>query len=245
MLIYIASFFTSAVLLGLDQWLKFWTDSNMTLGETAPLFGSLLELHYVRNYGVAWSLFSNMRWILVGVTGFIIIAVAAVIMLRLIRRPIGIFAAFLILGGGIGNLLDRIFLGYVIDMLRFPFWKSYPTFNIADICVVTGCILWLIYALFLPERDSDRTRRNRRGAGSRVQAQSQAQADAKNSAQTGSGDLNLNLNHNRASDTGDNTGAERELNKNIILSNILGRKSKNCVPPLLFRRGGQGVRFIF
>ena len=153
MLLYGISFSVAALLLALDQWSKYWTDSNLELGEVRPLLGSVLELHCVHNYGVAWSLFSGMRWVLALVSGCIVLAVAAMLLLRLIRHPLGIAAAFLILSGGIGNLLDRIALGYVVDMLRFPFWHSYPTFNVADICVVSGCILWLIYALAVKEEE--------------------------------------------------------------------------------------------
>ncbi len=151
MLLYVISFIAAGALLGLDQWSKYWTDANLAIGETVPFLGPVLELSCVHNYGVAWSLFSGMRWVLVGVTGVIVLAVISVIALRLIRHPLGIVAAFLILSGGIGNLLDRVFLGYVVDMLHFPFWPSYPTFNVADVCVVTGCVLWLIYALVIQE----------------------------------------------------------------------------------------------
>lgn len=153
MLLYGVSFSVAALLLALDQWSKYWADSNLDLGEARPLFGAVLELHCVHNYGVAWSLFSGMRWILAFASGCIVLAVAVMLLLRLIRHPLGVAAAFLILSGGIGNLLDRIALGYVVDMLRFPFWRSYPTFNVADICVVSGCILWLIYALAIKEEE--------------------------------------------------------------------------------------------
>lgn len=151
MLLYLLSFLISAALLGADQWTKFWVENHMALEEIRPLFPPVLELHAVHNYGAAWSLFSGARWVLVGVTGAMMLAVAAVLLLRLVRHPLGVFAAFLILSGGTGNLLDRIVQGYVVDMLRFPFWTSYPTFNVADVCVVTGCVLWLLYVLLIRE----------------------------------------------------------------------------------------------
>ena len=154
MLLYASSFIVAAVLLAVDQWAKYWTDAHMTLGQTAPLLGPVLELNCVHNYGVAWSLFSEMpwmRWVLVAVSGAIVTLVALVLALRLVRHPMGVLAGFLILSGGIGNLLDRIFLGYVVDMLHFPFWPSYPTFNVADMCVVGGCLLWIAYTLTIQE----------------------------------------------------------------------------------------------
>ena len=175
MLLYLISFLIAAALLALDQWTKYWVSANMSLGQTAPLLGNLLELNCVHNYGVAWSLFSGMRWILVAVTACIVIAVAAALALRLIRHPVGVFAAFLILSGGLGNLVDRVFRGYVVDMIHFLFWPTYPTFNVADMCVVTGCVIWILYAVFMQEpieapkarRERDRAERRARRAALR------------------------------------------------------------------------------
>ena len=154
----------AAALFAADQWSKAWVTAHMTLGETAPLWGDLLELNCVHNYGVAWSMFSGMRWLLIGVTGTIVLAVALAIVLRLIQHPLGIIAAFLILSGGLGNLVDRIVRGYVVDMIHLVFWPTYPTFNVADMCIVSGCVLWIIYALAIhePSEGGRRTGRRRR-----------------------------------------------------------------------------------
>ena len=66
--------------------------------------------------------------------------------------PLGVAAGFLILSGGVGNIIDRVRLGYVVDMFHFVFWPSYPVFNLADICIVAGAILGAIYYLFLYEK---------------------------------------------------------------------------------------------
>ena len=64
-----------AALLGADQWVKAWTAAHLALGETAPLFPGFLELMRVHNYGAAWSSFSGQRWLLLGATGVIVLAV--------------------------------------------------------------------------------------------------------------------------------------------------------------------------
>ncbi|MBQ9521074.1 MAG: signal peptidase II [Oscillospiraceae bacterium] len=174
MLLYILSSVVALGLLIVDQWSKAWVTQHMNLGETAPLFGNLLELNCVHNYGVAWSLFSGMRWLLVIVTGCIVVAVAAVLALRLIRHPAGVFAAFLILSGGLGNLIDRIFRGYVVDMIHLLFWPSYPTFNVADMCVVTGCVIWIFYALLAHEPSPEQLAKQRE----KVRAARQARKNA-------------------------------------------------------------------
>ena len=62
----------------------------------------------------------------------------------------------LLLAGGMGNLIDRLRLGYVVDMFHFQFWPSYPVFNVADICVVCGAALAAVYYLWLYEKHDRR-----------------------------------------------------------------------------------------
>ena len=139
-------------LLGLDQWVKHYVTVNIPLGEAQPLLPGLVELRTVHNYGAAWSSFSGMRWLLVAVTSVIVIAVAAVLIRRIVRHPVGVMAGFLILSGGLGNIVDRVRLGYVVDMFHLEFWPSYPTFNVADICVVCGALLGAVYYLWFYEK---------------------------------------------------------------------------------------------
>lgn len=142
----------SAALLAADQWVKAWTVAHLELGETADLFPGFLELMRVHNYGAAWSSFSGQKWLLLGVTSVIIVAVLWALAKKLVRHPLGIFAGCLIISGGVGNLVDRLRLGYVVDMLHFQFWPSYPTFNVADVCIVCGAILGAVYYVFLYEK---------------------------------------------------------------------------------------------
>ena len=111
-----------AALLALDQWFKHWITVNLPLGETRPFLPGFMQLRTVHNYGAAWSSFSGMRWLLVAVTCCIVLAVA-----------------------------DRVRLGYVVDMFELQF-ISYPVFNIADCCIVCGCIMGAVYYLWLYEK---------------------------------------------------------------------------------------------
>ena len=140
------------VLIGCDQLLKAWTVSNLALGESAAFLPGLLQLTRVHNYGAAWSSFSGMRWLLSAVTAAILIVVLVLLLRGVVRHPAGRVAGALILAGGLGNLIDRVRLGYVVDMFHFVFWPSYPVFNLADICIVAGAILGAIYYLFLYEK---------------------------------------------------------------------------------------------
>lgn len=138
-------------LLALDQWVKHWITANLPLGQGMPFLPGFMELRTVHNYGAAWSSFSGSRWLLVVVTSCIVLAVLAVLARRIIRHPVGLAACFLIISGGLGNIIDRVRLGYVVDMFNFLF-MNYPVFNVADICVVCGCVLGVIYYLFLYEK---------------------------------------------------------------------------------------------
>ena len=142
----------AAALLGLDQWVKHYVTVHIPLGEAQPLLPGLVELRTVHNYGAAWSSFSGMRWMLVAITGVIIAAVAVILIRRIVRHPVGVMAGFLILSGGLGNIVDRVRLGYVVDMFHLEFWPSYPVFNVADICVVCGALLGAVYYLWFYEK---------------------------------------------------------------------------------------------
>lgn len=135
-----------AALLAVDQWVKYWTVANLELGASAPLIPGFVELLRVHNYGAAWSSFSGMRWLLLAVTSAIVLAVCVVVAKKLVRHPLGLTAAALIVSGGLGNILDRLRLGYVVDMFNFQFF-TYPVFNVADMCIVCGAILGAIYYL--------------------------------------------------------------------------------------------------
>lgn len=141
----------SLALLALDQWLKYWVSAHIPLGQAQDLLPGLIELRTVHNYGAAWSSFSGMRWVLVAVTSAIVLAVLLALVRRIVRHPLGVAAGCLILSGGLGNIIDRVRLGYVVDMFNFQFIR-YPVFNVADICVVSGAALAVVYYLWFYEK---------------------------------------------------------------------------------------------
>lgn len=148
--------------LGLDQWVKGWTVSHFaapapdvlyaTADPAKALIPGVVELTRVHNYGAAWSSFSGMRWLLIAVTSLIVLAVAWALLRRVVRHPLGVAAGCLIISGGLGNILDRVRLGYVVDMFHLTLWPSYPVFNVADICIVGGAVLGAVYYLWFYEK---------------------------------------------------------------------------------------------
>ena len=85
------------------------------------------------------------------VTVLLMAAVAYLLVRRIVRHPLGVIAGLMILAGGVGNLIDRLFRGYVVDMFDLTLF-SYPVFNFADCCVVVGAILGAVYYLFLYDK---------------------------------------------------------------------------------------------
>ena len=134
-----------AALLGADQWVKAWVMGHLQMGETTSLFPGFLELMRVHNYGAAWSSFSGARWLLIALTAAGMCAIAW-LLVKIVRHPLGQWSLAIILGGGIGNLIDRVRLGYVVDMLDTMF-MDFPVFNMADVFVVCGTVCALIYYL--------------------------------------------------------------------------------------------------
>lgn len=143
---YLFSALLAGALLGLDQWVKRWVSLHIPLGESRPFLPGLVELRTVHNYGAAWSSFSGMRWMLLAVTGAIVLAILFLLVRRVVRHPLGVLGCCLIVSGGLGNILDRFRLGYVVDMFNFLF-MDFPVFNVADMCIDAGCVLALIYYL--------------------------------------------------------------------------------------------------
>ena len=139
------------VMIAGDQALKGWTVSHLELGESTPFIPAIMQLTRVHNYGAAWSSLSGKTVLLIAVTAVMMIAVAVLLIRRVVRHPLGVAACLLILGGGIGNIIDRIRLGYVVDMFDLLLF-SYPVFNLADCFVVVGAILGAVYYLWIYEK---------------------------------------------------------------------------------------------
>lgn len=147
------------VMIAGDQALKGWTVSHLELGESTPFIPTIMQLTRVHNYGAAWSSLSGKTVLLIAVTAVMMIAVAVLLLRRVVRHPLGVAACLLILGGGIGNIIDRIRLGYVVDMFDLLLF-SYPVFNLADCFVVVGAILGAVYYLWIYEKFDARKKSN-------------------------------------------------------------------------------------
>ena len=140
-----------AATIAADQWLKYWTVTHLELGQSAPLIPGVMQLTRLHNYGAAWSSLSGQTVLLIAITAVLLIGVSVLLIKKIVRHPVGVAACILILGGGIGNMIDRVVLGYVVDMFDLLLF-NYPIFNLADCFVVVGTVLGAIYYLTLYEK---------------------------------------------------------------------------------------------
>lgn len=131
----------------LDQLIKYAVVNSMALYQTIPVLEDIFHITYIHNTGAAFSMMEGMRVFLI-LLPLIMIACAVIYMFikRKAGHPLMMTSVALIAGGGIGNLIDRALLGYVVDYLDF---RVFPIFNLADICVCTGCGLLILYVLFI------------------------------------------------------------------------------------------------
>lgn len=133
------------IFLALDQLSKYLVDSSMELGQTIPLIKGVFDLTYVRNDGAAWNILSGKQTLLIVVTGAVMLTIIAYVIVN--RKKISLLEKLslgMIVGGGIGNLIGRASVGYVIDFLNI---QIIPVFNVADIGVTVGCILLILTIL--------------------------------------------------------------------------------------------------
>lgn len=143
----------AAILVLLDQGTKMLALESLKPAGSVTVLPGLLDLTFVENRGVAFGMFSGQRWMILVLTGAIIGAL--VYYYKRLPEAQGYrwvrCALVMILAGAVGNLIDRIFRGYVVDFFEFTFVRWY-VFNMADIYVVLG-VIWLMFLMFFVIKD--------------------------------------------------------------------------------------------
>lgn len=129
----------------LDQSVKFFVLGHIPLNHSEVLFNNIFSLAHIRNYGAAWSILQGQQWFFT-VISLIAIVVVIYYFIKLWKNWGYALGLTLILGGTIGNLIDRLRLGYVIDMFQLDF-IDFPIFNVADCALTVGVLIVLIVML--------------------------------------------------------------------------------------------------
>lgn len=135
-----------AVLVGADQLIKLWAVQALEPVGAMPLIPHVVELRFVLNPGMAFSLLSGKQLFLIAATGAALLLVAYWLFFRSRGKKLQQAALILVLGGGIGNLIDRVLNGEVVDYINLLFMR-FAVFNFADICVCVGVALWVLVIL--------------------------------------------------------------------------------------------------
>ena len=135
-----------AALVGLDQAIKFWAVSALQPVGAMPLIPHVVELRFVLNQGMAFSLLSGKQLFLIIATSIALILVAYGLFFRSRGKLLQQIAFILVLAGGIGNLIDRVLNGEVVDYIN-PLFIDFAVFNFADILVCVGVALWVLVIL--------------------------------------------------------------------------------------------------
>lgn len=133
-------------LIALDQWVKFEIVKNIQLGEVKPFIPKIVSLTYLRNTGAAFSILENQQWLFAVIT-LVVIGAAIWYLSKHIKGSVWLLSALcLIIAGGIGNFIDRMRQGFVVDMFQLDF-INFAIFNVADSYLTIGVLVLIVMML--------------------------------------------------------------------------------------------------
>ncbi|MGI6621746.1 MAG: signal peptidase II [Clostridiaceae bacterium] len=135
-------------LIGIDQITKWYFLTNQLQYDKFPIIKDFFYLTYLENRGAAFGILQNFRWVFIILT---IAVVGGMIWYFIKNRNLVLRTSLaFIISGAVGNFIDRVLRGFVVDFLDFyPFGYDFPVFNVADICINIGVFLLIIYVLFI------------------------------------------------------------------------------------------------
>lgn len=135
-----------------DQIMKLWIQGNVALGEVFGKIPHIAEFVFVKNTGAAFSILSGKVWLLSAVSMIFCIAVVVYMIWKRPKNPLLCTSLALIFAGALGNAIDRIAYGYVVDFINLSF-MNFPVFNIADIAITIGAVLIVVYEVFFDKNN--------------------------------------------------------------------------------------------
>ena len=146
---------SAAALVIVDQLLKIWVLGTLVGAPSVTLIPGLLQLTYVENRGAAFGIFQGKTQLLSIVTGIVLAGIIVALVMGKFKHKLVLWSMGLIIAGGVGNLIDRVLRGFVVDYIYFvPI--NFPVFNLADCCVVSGTFLLVVYLLLIEPRQERR-----------------------------------------------------------------------------------------
>ena len=136
----------AAAIAALDQLFKYFILESVAQTGPVKVIGDLLSFVYVENRGVAFGMFQNHIWVFAALTIVLIGVFVWLIVSKKLTGKLFLVSAMLMIGGGLGNLIDRIFRGFVVDYLSLSFFP--PVCNFADYCITLGAVMFVAVLLF-------------------------------------------------------------------------------------------------
>ena len=142
------------IIIALDQISKYWVVNNIGLTDSITVIPDVIDFVYVKNTGAAFSFLANKTYGIILLSCVSVAFCIAVVWFMIKKKPknkLLTISLALMLSGAIGNVIDRIFRGYVVDFIETTF-INFPVFNVADIAITIGAVLVIIFVLFF-DRD--------------------------------------------------------------------------------------------
>lgn len=138
------------VLISGDQLVKHWVIAHIAVGASQPVGGGVLALTNLHNDGAAWSLLAGQQWLFTVITVLALLAEGYFLWRWRHQSPL-VWPLALIIAGTVGNFIDRLQNGYVVDMFELLF-VNFPIFNVADCCLTVG-VIWLMVIIIREEEE--------------------------------------------------------------------------------------------
>lgn len=148
----------AVIILIIDQIAKYWVNANLIVDSASPIIPGFVQLTNVQNTGAAFGIFKDGRWFFIVLT--VVVAVAAIVLIRknIIKGKLGRWMLVMVIAGGLGNCIDRLFKGYVTDMFQFQFkifGQDFAIFNVADIFITICGVIFCLYLIFHREPEEE------------------------------------------------------------------------------------------
>ena len=152
--------FVVVIILIIDQLTKLWINTSFDVGAASPLIPGFIQLTNVQNKGAAFGILGTgaWRWFFVILTIAVTIGVIVLLSKNIVKGKLGRWMLVLVIAGGLGNCIDRIFNGYVVDMFQFQFkifGQDFAIFNVADIFITVSGIIFCLYLIFHKESEEE------------------------------------------------------------------------------------------
>ena len=136
----------AGIIIILDQLTKYLVVENIGKTQVVTLIPKVLDLVYVKNTGAAFSIFENHTWILGTISVVFCVAIVIYMLINKPKHKLSLISAGLLLGGALGNGIDRVIRHYVVDFIELTLF-TFPVFNLADIAITVGALLIIVYTI--------------------------------------------------------------------------------------------------